>query len=182
MGNSPSTTSQITPLKTDGLNSPNEKVGHSNNGINGTPNQPNSTLKEQYNENQNHIQGNNLDQKMNYTNEIGSMGSFVDSFSNMLGQSYKSRSAQGNSKQTIVQTRLKGEATQNQSYKNNCRIVYSGAEGLVPLLPLHSSEQQVSTNDHIIPVMLSWAHGGKNVFVTGTFNQWKRKIRLNKRY
>ena len=36
----------------------------------------------------------------------------------------------------------------------------------------------------IIPVLLTWAgdHGEKDVFVTGSFNDWKKKIRLNKRY
>ncbi|KAK9670846.1 hypothetical protein K7432_017368, partial [Basidiobolus ranarum] len=34
--------------------------------------------------------------------------------------------------------------------------------------------------DPHIPTIISWSHGGTNVYVTGTFNGWKHKIRLNR--
>lgn len=33
-----------------------------------------------------------------------------------------------------------------------------------------------------IPTIITWAQGGQNVYVTGTFNGWKHKIKLVKRY
>ena len=32
-----------------------------------------------------------------------------------------------------------------------------------------------------IPTMISWSQGGHSVYVTGTFNGWKHKIKLVKR-
>lgn len=32
-----------------------------------------------------------------------------------------------------------------------------------------------------MPTIITWAQGGNNVYVTGTFNGWKHKIKLIKR-
>eukprot|EP00842_Homolaphlyctis_polyrhiza_P001984 jgi/Hompol1/2787/HPOL_000379-RA len=32
----------------------------------------------------------------------------------------------------------------------------------------------------LIPIIVSWTHGGKSVYITGTFNNWKQKIKLAK--
>ncbi|KAK9721192.1 galactose metabolism- protein [Basidiobolus ranarum] len=34
--------------------------------------------------------------------------------------------------------------------------------------------------DSLVPTIISWTQGGTNVYVTGTFNEWKHKIRLNR--
>ncbi|KAF9582101.1 galactose metabolism- protein [Lunasporangiospora selenospora] len=31
-----------------------------------------------------------------------------------------------------------------------------------------------------VPTIITWSQGGTNVYVTGTFNNWKQKVRLNK--
>ena len=63
------------------------------------------------------------------------------------------------------------------SYKNSARIQHSfGPTGLAPLAKLDEPKNDVK----MIPIMVSWPYEGKTVFVTGTFNNWKRKIRLNK--
>lgn len=33
-----------------------------------------------------------------------------------------------------------------------------------------------------VPTLVTWAKGGGAVYVTGTFNNWRRKLRLHKRY
>ncbi|KAL2915345.1 galactose metabolism-related protein [Polyrhizophydium stewartii] len=66
-----------------------------------------------------------------------------------------------------------------QSYKNSARIVHSyGPAGPGPLAPMALSRSD--TQKKLIPIMISWTHGGKVVFITGTFNNWKQKIRLAK--
>ncbi|KAI8918883.1 hypothetical protein BC831DRAFT_482021 [Entophlyctis helioformis] len=32
----------------------------------------------------------------------------------------------------------------------------------------------------LIPIMIGWPHGGRTVYLTGTFNNWRQKIRLSK--
>lgn len=65
-----------------------------------------------------------------------------------------------------------------KSYKNSARVFYSfGTSGIAPLIPL--SQKKVEEKS-IIPVMLSWTGGGRTVHITGTFNNWKQKIRLTK--
>ncbi|KAH6563876.1 hypothetical protein BASA60_010541 [Batrachochytrium salamandrivorans] len=64
-----------------------------------------------------------------------------------------------------------------QSYKNSARIVQSyGPSGITPLAPLARTESQKK----LIPIMMSWPHGGKVVYLTGTFNNWKKKVKLTK--
>lgn len=35
---------------------------------------------------------------------------------------------------------------------------------------------------NVIPIIITWSGGGKQVYVTGSFNSWKQKVRLNRRY
>jgi 5'-AMP-activated protein kinase regulatory beta subunit len=39
---------------------------------------------------------------------------------------------------------------------------------------------QPQNSDGLIPTVFRWTHGGANVFVTGTFNNWKERIPLNR--
>ena len=41
-------------------------------------------------------------------------------------------------------------------------------------------EQSQMSNKHL-PVVFKWEGGGKNVFISGSFNHWSKKIPLNKR-
>ncbi|KAJ3075094.1 hypothetical protein HDU99_001604 [Rhizoclosmatium hyalinum] len=62
-------------------------------------------------------------------------------------------------------------------YLNSARIVHNyGATGIAPLVPLSQSRDDKS----VIPVMVSWTGGGRVVHITGTFNNWRQKIRLTK--
>ncbi|CAG8444677.1 11731_t:CDS:2 [Acaulospora morrowiae] len=49
------------------------------------------------------------------------------------------------------------------------------SDGLTPLTSVN--EQGVTKG---IPTIITWSHGGNNVYVTGTFNDWKQNIRLCK--
>ncbi|KAJ3416359.1 Protein kinase, AMP-activated, beta [Chytridiales sp. JEL 0842] len=61
--------------------------------------------------------------------------------------------------------------------KNSSKIVHAfGPGGIAPLAPLSHKKDDKS----VIPVMISWGGGGRTVHVTGTFNNWKQKIRLTK--
>ena len=63
-----------------------------------------------------------------------------------------------------------------KDYRNSSKIVHGfGPSGLAPLTPLSNREKK-------IPIIIVWPHPGKVVHLTGTFNNWKKKIRLQKRY
>ncbi|KAI8915992.1 immunoglobulin E-set [Gorgonomyces haynaldii] len=63
------------------------------------------------------------------------------------------------------------------SYKNSSKIVHSFGPGGIGFAPLQPLNKQPSKNT---PVIITWAHGGNAVFLTGSFNNWKQKIRLQK--
>jgi hypothetical protein len=77
--------------------------------------------------------------------------------------------SQLSSKQAYVQP--KGE----KDYSNSSRIVHAyGPSGLAPLSALNDKKVQT------IPVQIVWSQPGKVVYLTGSFNDWKKKIRLQK--
>lgn len=44
---------------------------------------------------------------------------------------------------------------------------------------LRQSELEDSSEDNV-PTVFRWEHGGRNVFLTGTFNNWERQIPMHK--
>ncbi|KAJ3073450.1 Protein kinase, AMP-activated, beta [Podochytrium sp. JEL0797] len=65
----------------------------------------------------------------------------------------------------------------SKNFLNSARIVHNyGVGGIAPLAPLSQKKDDKS----VIPVMVSWTGGGRVVHITGTFNNWKQKIRLTK--
>jgi hypothetical protein len=38
------------------------------------------------------------------------------------------------------------------------------------------------TDNHTLPTVIEWNHGGQRVYVTGTFANWEKKYRLHPRY
>jgi hypothetical protein len=65
-----------------------------------------------------------------------------------------------------------------RDYRNTAKIIHGfGPSGLAPLAPLKDSIREKT-----IPIMVVWSHPGKVVHITGTFNNWKKKIRLQKRF
>ncbi|KAI8622309.1 5'-AMP-activated protein kinase beta subunit, interation domain-containing protein [Chytriomyces sp. MP71] len=66
-----------------------------------------------------------------------------------------------------------------KAYLNSARIVHNyGVGGIAPLAPLTGGQKK--DDKSVIPVMVSWNGGGRVVHITGTFNNWKQKIRLTK--
>ena len=35
-------------------------------------------------------------------------------------------------------------------------------------------------DDDIVPTVFKWEHGGRQVFITGTFNNWERQIPMHR--
>ncbi|KAF9280877.1 hypothetical protein BGZ88_011942 [Linnemannia elongata] len=62
------------------------------------------------------------------------------------------------------------------SYRNSARV--SRAFELEPLKSLDNAHDD--SKDGNVPTIITWSQGGTNVYVTGTFNNWKQKVRLNK--
>lgn len=61
------------------------------------------------------------------------------------------------------------------SYKNSSKIShYYGPTGPRPLL-------QDAPDASLIPVQVSWTQGGKAVYVSGSFNNWEKPIRMQQR-
>ncbi|TPX51195.1 hypothetical protein SeMB42_g01981 [Synchytrium endobioticum] len=66
-----------------------------------------------------------------------------------------------------------------RSYRNSSRIVHAfGVGGLAPLAPLARGDDPARKK--AIPIMINWNGGGRTVYITGTFNNWKQKIRMFK--
>ncbi|KAJ3090045.1 Protein kinase, AMP-activated, beta, partial [Phlyctochytrium bullatum] len=66
----------------------------------------------------------------------------------------------------------------DKGYKNSSKIVHAyGVGGIAPLAPLDKKKEEKKDS---IPVMISWNGGGRTVYITGSFNNWKQKIRLTK--
>jgi hypothetical protein len=64
-----------------------------------------------------------------------------------------------------------------RDYKNSAKIFHGyGPSGLAPLASLNTKKHKA------IPIMVNWSQAGKVVHITGTFNDWQKKIRLRKRF
>ncbi|KAJ3199865.1 galactose metabolism- protein [Entophlyctis luteolus] len=103
----------------------------------------------------------------------GAANNGVRAMSIKSGRSGRSSPSHFNDAQTLqVQKELA-----EKGYLNSARIVHNyGVGGIAPLAPLSHKKDDKS----VIPVMVSWTGGGKTVHITGTFNNWKQKIRLTK--
>jgi len=57
------------------------------------------------------------------------------------------------------------------------------SDGLAQVLTRHVliTAEPLDAKDGNVPTIITWSQGGSNVYVTGTFNNWKQKVRLNKR-
>lgn len=82
--------------------------------------------------------------------------------------SYEKNSILGSSPRTRAEY---AQPAAEKPFANSARIVHGA---LAPLAPLGPSAAGV------VPVMIVWPHPGKVVHLTGSFNNWKKKIRLQK--
>ncbi|KAG0051143.1 galactose metabolism- protein [Gryganskiella cystojenkinii] len=77
----------------------------------------------------------------------------------------------------MEQQRLQQLDGGRSSYRNSARV--SRAFGDVdPLKSMDDAGEEMK--DGNVPTIITWSQGGQNVYVTGTFNNWKQKVRLNK--
>ncbi|KAJ3180100.1 hypothetical protein HDU87_002325 [Geranomyces variabilis] len=64
-----------------------------------------------------------------------------------------------------------------KSYKNTARIFHNFG----PMAGGVTVRQAGPEGENgVIPIMISWAQGGGAVYVTGTFNNWKQKVRMSR--
>ncbi|KAJ3380564.1 hypothetical protein HDU92_005899 [Lobulomyces angularis] len=61
-------------------------------------------------------------------------------------------------------------------YKNSSKIKHDFGPTIAPL----TSKKDLEKKKKIIPIILTWTQGGENVNITGTFNNWKQKIKMKK--
>ncbi|CAB4377266.1 unnamed protein product [Rhizophagus irregularis] len=68
--------------------------------------------------------------------------------------------------------------TVEPSYKNTNKIIhdFGSIGGIAPMTSVNAQDAKVKG----IPTIITWSQGGNNVFVTGTFNDWKYNVRLSK--
>jgi hypothetical protein len=45
---------------------------------------------------------------------------------------------------------------------------------------LQTAITETDNNDDVVPTVFKWEHGGRNVFLTGTFNNWERQLPMHK--
>ncbi|KAG0198725.1 galactose metabolism- protein [Mortierella sp. GBA30] len=75
--------------------------------------------------------------------------------------------------QRLQQHSIDGRA----SYRNSARV----SRAFETVDPLKSmDDRHDDLKDGNVPTIITWSQGGTNVYVTGTFNNWKQKVRLNK--
>ncbi|KXS15024.1 carbohydrate-binding module family 48 protein [Gonapodya prolifera JEL478] len=69
-------------------------------------------------------------------------------------------------------------------YSNTSKIVHTAGSKGLGIAPLASVGAAAAAKEKkgIIPVIITWTGGGKAVYVTGSFNNWKHKIRMAKSY
>ncbi|CAI2166680.1 12709_t:CDS:2 [Funneliformis geosporum] len=97
----------------------------------------------------------------------GSLASSFNEIDILTGLSSSSSKTTSSRRSSIV--------TAEPSYKNSNKIIHDfGSIG--GLAPMTSVNAQVKG----IPTIITWSQGGNSVFVTGTFNDWKYNVRLNK--
>ncbi|KAF9113539.1 galactose metabolism- protein [Mortierella sp. AM989] len=78
----------------------------------------------------------------------------------------------------LEQQRLQQQAMEGRaSYRNSARVSRA-FDTLDPLKSLDDPNNDLA--DGYVPTIITWSQGGANVYVTGTFNNWKQKVRLNK--
>ncbi|KAG9324454.1 hypothetical protein KVV02_006598 [Mortierella alpina] len=103
------------------------------------------------------------------------------------GQSY-SQYADAYNEQTLLATAAHQDKLEHQrlqqhaidgraSYRNSGRVSRA-FETVDPLKSLDDPSDDLK--DGNVPTIITWSQGGTNVYVTGTFNNWKQKVRLNK--
>ncbi|KAG0329650.1 hypothetical protein BG000_012013 [Podila horticola] len=73
--------------------------------------------------------------------------------------------------------RLQQTGDGRASYRNSARVSRA-FDTLDPLKSLDKTNEDLK--DGNVPTIITWSQGGTNVYVTGTFNNWKQKVRLNK--
>ncbi|KAI1317937.1 hypothetical protein EDD11_007459 [Mortierella claussenii] len=70
------------------------------------------------------------------------------------------------------------------SYRNSARVsrAFEAVDPLKSLDDTHDGKYYLHdlSYDGFVPTIITWSQGGTNVYVTGTFNNWKQKVRLNK--
>lgn len=42
------------------------------------------------------------------------------------------------------------------------------------------SDQEVAVKDEVVPMVFRWEHGGRNVYITGTFNGWSKQVPMHR--
>lgn len=62
----------------------------------------------------------------------------------------------------------------NNSMNNNLNTTTSGTDNNM-ILNINDAN-----NDAVIPTVFKWEHGGKHVYITGTFNNWEKQIPMHR--
>ncbi|ORZ14350.1 hypothetical protein BCR41DRAFT_371183 [Lobosporangium transversale] len=73
---------------------------------------------------------------------------------------------------------MQNSAESKARYRNSARISRA-FDSVDPLKSVDDSHEGFG-EDEYVPTIITWSQGGTNVYVTGTFNNWKQKVRLNK--
>lgn len=69
-----------------------------------------------------------------------------------------------------------------RSYRNSSKIVHGFGNNGCDVCPMKKLPAADSSEEclKLLPTIITWTHGGQNVYVTGSFNGWKNKIRLSR--
>lgn len=49
-----------------------------------------------------------------------------------------------------------------------------------PFPPQQMETAASGEDDEVVPTVFRWEHGGRNVYITGTFNNWERQIPMHR--
>ncbi len=51
-------------------------------------------------------------------------------------------------------------------------------DGVSPVFNMNTGNYL--SEEEIVPTVFKWDHGGRNVYITGTFNNWERQLPMHK--
>jgi len=85
---------------------------------------------------------------------------------------------------------IRNEQNQNQNQIYNSKT-YENNKNTIQAITSPTANSNTNTNlnipasyannaDDVVPTVFKWDHGGRNVYITGTFNNWERQLPMHK--
>ena len=71
-------------------------------------------------------------------------------------------------------------AIPSRTAQSNAKNTYRAEDAAVPRVMDEQTLALEGDLDNTVPTVFKWEHGGRNVYITGTFNNWERQIPMHR--